>query len=127
MLVDIAQRAQMVLTALEQRTLNTEQAMAQIETLVKEREAADAERARLGLDARTFSIYWQLHREKLKNPLGIASEIDKAIERFPSHLDNDDERRQLKAAIYAALLREVSGPTMVRLGDVVLRAIGAVQ
>ena len=55
----------------------------------------------------------------------MASEIIKAIKRFPSHLDNDDELRQLKAAIYAALLREVSGSTMVRLGDVVLRAISA--
>ena len=126
-LVDIAQRAQMVLTALEQRTLNTEQAMAQIELLVKERAEADTERDKLGLDAKTFSIYWLLHKENLKDPLGIASEIIKVGERFPNYRDNDDERRQLKAAIYAALLREVSGATMVRLGEVILRAIGAGQ
>ena len=124
-LVDIAERAQMVLTALEQRTLNTEQAMAQIEVLVKERESADAEREKLGLDALTFSVYWQLKKESLKDPLGIASEIVGAIDRFPNHIENDDERRQLKAAIYAALLREVNGQTMVKLGDAVLRIVGA--
>jgi type I restriction enzyme R subunit len=126
-LVDIAQRAQMVLTALEQRTINTEQAMAQIEVLVKEREDADAEREKLGLDARTFAIYWQLKKEKLSDPLALANEIIKSVERFPNHVENDDERRQLKAAIYAALLREVSGVTMVRLGEVVLRTVGAGQ
>jgi hypothetical protein len=126
-LVDIAQRAQMVLTALEQRTINTEQAMAQIEVLVKEREDADAEREKLGLDARTFAIYWQLKKEKLSDPLALANEIIKSVERFPNHVENDDERRQLKAAIYAALLREVSGVTMVRLGEVVLRTAGAGQ
>ncbi len=126
-LVDIAQRAQLVLSALEQRTLTTEQAMAQIELLVKEREEADVERQKLGLDALTFAIYWQLHKNELKDPLGLAIEIVNAIGRFPNHFDNDDERRQLKAAIYAALLKEVSGQTMVRLGDIVLRAIGSGQ
>ena len=123
-LVDIAARAQMVMTALEQRTLNTEQAMAQIELLVKERGDADAERQRLGLDALTFSIYWQLNKSGLKDPLGIAADIVAAINRFANHLVNDDELRQLKAAIYAALLKEVSGQTMVRLGDAVLRVVG---
>ena len=66
-----------------------------------------------------------LNKSGLKDPLGIAADIVAALKRFTNHLVNDDELRQLKAAIYAALLKEVSGQTMVRLGDAVLRVVGA--
>src|SRR3546814_18850860 len=44
MLVDIAQRAQAILDALEQRTVNTQQALEQLELLTREREEAEAAR-----------------------------------------------------------------------------------
>src|SRR3546814_10829470 len=48
-LVDIAQRAQAILDALEQRTVNTQQALEQLELLTREREEAEAAREKLGL------------------------------------------------------------------------------
>ena len=122
-LVDIARRAQAILDALEQRTIDTRKAMEQIAGLVGERAEADCERERLGLDPVTFSIYWRLHGDGIDDALLMANEICDAASRYPNHADNDDELRQLKAEIYRSLLRNTSGSRMVTLGDVVVRLL----
>jgi type I restriction enzyme R subunit len=123
-LLDIAARARAILEALEQRKLGTEEAMRQIAGLVEERTAAEAEREQSGLDAVTFSIYWQLRNQGFKQARAVAEEIMAAAKRFPNHAENDDELRQLKAEVYRSLLRECSGSRMVSLGDTVLRVLG---
>ncbi|MGH8184288.1 MAG: hypothetical protein ACREPH_11590, partial [Rhodanobacteraceae bacterium] len=124
-LLDIAQRAQAILDALEQRALSTRKAMEQITTLVEERAAADAERERSDLDPVTFSIYWHLRGNGFKDAQSVAREIMAAAARFPNHADNADELRQFKAEIYRALMREVAGTKMVGIGDAVLRLLGS--
>src|SRR5690606_13167228 len=124
-LLGIAQRARFILEALEQRTISTAEAMRQLENLVKERAAAEAERDRSGLEPVAFSIYWQLRQEGFKDARNVAEEIAAAASRFPNFAENADELRQLKAELYRALMREVSGTKMVVLGDVVLRLLGA--
>ena len=123
-LLDIAQRAAAILDALEQRTIHTQQAIEQLSLLVNEREQADAERERLGLDPATFAIYWHLQGDGIKEALPVASEIMAAAAKYPNHRDNDDERRQLKSEIYRSLVtRGTDGAQMVRLGDAVLRML----
>jgi type I restriction enzyme R subunit len=123
-LLDIAQRAAAILDALEQRTTHTQQAMEQLSLLVGEREQADAEREKLGLDPNTFAIYWQLHGDGIEDALPVANEIIAAAAKYPNHRDNDDERRQLKSEIYRSLVtRGTDGTQMVRLGDAVLRLL----
>lgn len=123
-LLDIAQRAQAILEALEQRTLTTQQAIEQLELLTREREQSDLEREKLGLDPSTFAVYWHLHGDGIKDALVVANEIQAAAAKYPNHRDNDDERRQLKSEIYRSLVtRGVDGAQMVRLGDAVLRLL----
>lgn len=123
-LLDIAQRAQAILEALEQRTLTTQQAIEQLELLTREREQSDVEREKLGLDPSTFAVYWHLHGDGIKDALVVAHEIMAAAAKYPNHRDNDDERRQLKSEIYRSLVtRGVDGVQMVRLGDAVLRLL----
>ncbi len=122
-LVDIAKRAEAILDALEQRTVTTQRAVEQLELLAREREQADAEREKLGLEPTAFAIYWHVHGEGLKNPLLLAQEILAAAAKYPNSADSEDERRQLKAEIYRSLLREVSGTKMVALGEAVLRLL----
>ena len=62
--------------ALEDRQTSTEDAMNQIEALVKEKTEAERERERTGLDINTFSIYWFLRKEGLKNPEEFGKEIN---------------------------------------------------
>lgn len=123
-LLDIAQRAQAILEALEQRTLTTQQAIEQLEVLTRERERSDTAREKLGLDPSTFAVYWHLHGDGLDDALVVANEIMAAATKYPNHRDNDDERRQLKSEVYRSLVtRGVDGAQMVRLGDAVLRLL----
>lgn len=123
-LVDLAKRAEAILEALEQRTISTEKAIAQIESLMKEREQADKARDQLGIDPTTFAVYWHLHGQGFKDALLVAQEIMAARTRFTNHADNEDERRQLKAEMYRSLMREATGTRMVSLGEAVLRLLG---
>lgn len=123
-LLDIAQRAAAILDALEQRTIHTQQAIELLSLLVGEREQADAEREKLGLDPATFAVYWHLQGDGIKDALPVANEIMAAAAKYPNHRDNDDERRQLKSEIYRSLVtRGTDGAQMVRLGDAVLRML----
>ncbi|MEO8859035.1 MAG: HsdR family type I site-specific deoxyribonuclease [Burkholderiaceae bacterium] len=123
-LVDIAQRAQAILEALEQRAINTQQAIDQLSNLMRERENADTARQQLGLDPVSFAIYWLLQNENFKDALTVTQEITIAVARFPNHAASEDERRQLKAEIYRSLLlRGASGQRMLRLGDAVLATL----
>lgn len=123
-LLDIAQRAAAILDALEQRTIHTQQAIEQLSLLVGEREQADAEREKLGLDPTTFAVYWHLQGDGVKDALLAANEIMTAAAKYPNHHDNDDEQRQLKSEIYRSLvIRGTDGAQMVRLGDAALRML----
>src|SRR3546814_6640941 len=64
-LVDITQRAQAILDALEQRTVHPPQALEQLDLLPREREAAEAAREKLGLPPATFALSWQQQGEAL--------------------------------------------------------------
>ncbi len=123
-LIDIAQRAMAILDALEQRTLQTRQAIEQLAALVGEREQADAEREKLGLEPAAFAVYWHLQGDGIKDALPVAHEIMAAAAKYANHRDNDDERRQLKSEIYRSLVtRGTDGTQMVRHGDAILRML----
>lgn len=120
-LLSIAERAEAVLEALEERHLSTQQALDQIAGILAEK--ADAERLRVesGVDSDTFSIFWLLRHELPGDALALAREISAVQRRFPNAASNIDEFRRLKAEIYQALVRVVSGHRMVDLTDRILR------
>lgn len=120
-LVPIAERARRVMEALEERQTSTREALVTIEKLMREKIDAEKEREQTGLDTNTFTIYWLLKQEGLRDPIGLAKEIDGAYKRFPNYRKNSDELRQLKAEMYKSLLRVADGKRMVDLSEQVLR------
>ena len=120
-LISIAERAQAIMDALEERQTSTTDAMSQIEALVKEKTEAQAEREKTGLDSDAFTVYWHLKKHGLKAPEELGKEINKLFIRFPNYGTNSEELRQLKAEIYRSLLREVTGKQMVDLADQIIR------
>jgi len=120
-LISISERADSIMTALEDRQVSTADALARIESLMQERLAAEQARKQCGLDAETFEIFWFLQQEKLPDAMMLAKEISAVYERFPNSASNADEHRQLKAEIYKSLLREVTGKRMVDLAEEILR------
>jgi type I restriction enzyme, R subunit len=120
-LISIAERAESVMTALEDRQTSTHDALAQIETIVREKLEADKARKESGLDTNTFTIYWLLRQQELGDAMTLAKEISSVYGRFPNYGSNADEYRQLKAEIYKALLRVVSGKRMVDITEQILK------
>src|SRR5437879_2337981 len=95
-LISIAERAEAVMAALEDRQVSTTDAMERIEGLMRERLAAENARKESGLDPDTFEVFWFLQQEKLPEPLMLAKEISAVYQRFPNSNTNEDEYRQLK-------------------------------
>ncbi len=120
-LISISERAESVLTALEDRQVSTSDALSRIEVLMQEKMSAEKARKESGLDPETFEIFWFLQQEKLSDALKLAKEITGVYGRFPNSASNADEQRQLKAEIYKSLLRVVSGKRMVDLAEEILR------
>jgi hypothetical protein len=56
------------MSALEDRQTSTQDALDQIETIIREKLEADKARKESGLDTPTFTIYWLLRQEGLKTP-----------------------------------------------------------
>lgn len=112
-LISIAERAEAVMSELEDRQVSTKVALEKIEALMQEKLAAEKARKESGLDPETFEIFWFLQQEKLSDALMLAKEISAVYKRFPNSDSNTDEHRQLKAEIYKSLLRVVSGKRMV--------------
>ena len=123
-LVEIGERAEAVLQALEDRKLSTRDALVRLETLMRERLAAETERERLGLEARAYAAYLRLKEEQLQKPEDLTRKIAACFARFPNHAANAEELRQLKSELYKVLLVEVGRQRMVELADALLRIYG---
>jgi type I restriction enzyme R subunit len=123
-LISIGERAESIMTALEDRQISTGEAMARIENLMDEKIKAEKARKESGLDPETFEVFWFLQHEKIPNATMLAKEIGAVYARFPNAASSEDEKRQLKAEIYKSLLREVSGKRMVEIGEALLKLKG---
>src|SRR5438477_8405015 len=62
-LLPIGERAQAIMEAFDDSHESSAEALRQLEKLAKERIDAEKERQQTGLDAETFTIYWELKRE----------------------------------------------------------------
>jgi type I restriction enzyme R subunit len=121
-LISIAERAAAIMENLEERKTSTEKAREELEALMQERIEARKARKASGLDDQTFAVAWALKGEGIERAEELAQEIGNAYARFPNAGQNSDEKRQLKAAIYKALMPLSRGKRMVELAERVLRA-----
>ena len=116
-LLPIAERAEAVLDSYDDRQVDTQEALKQLEELLAEYLQARKEREESGFDLNTFTIYWLLKQSGAPEPEGVAPRVDAAFRRFPNHADNPAERRQLKAELYKVLLPAVGKDQMVGLAE----------
>jgi type I restriction enzyme, R subunit len=120
-LIPIGERAEQVLTQYDERQVTTQETLSQLEALLKEYLEAHREHERLGLDTRTFTVYWVLKQEGVALPEEVAASVASMLERYPNHRDNADELRRLKADLYKVLLQAGAKEKMVALADRILR------
>ncbi|MGA9750627.1 MAG: HsdR family type I site-specific deoxyribonuclease, partial [Acidobacteriota bacterium] len=120
-LIPIGERAEQVLTLYDERQVTTQETLNQLEALLKEYVEARKEREQLGLDVKTFTIYWVLKQQGVSMPQAVAAQVCAALQRFPNHRDNPGELRRLKADLYKVLLQAGAKETMVALTERILR------
>lgn len=119
-LISIADRAEQILEALEDRQLSTEQAQSEIARIVAERERAMQIREEHGLDDNSFAIYWALKDSVASDAVPLAKQSSELRNRYPNAASNSDEYRQLKAEMYKLVLRFVARDRMVELTERIL-------
>lgn len=120
-LIPIGERAEAILDAYDDRQTSTQEALRQLEKLLREYLQAKQEREKAGFDLNTFTIYWVLKQAEVAEPDKLAPSVNAAFERFPNHAHNAAELRQLKAELYKVLLPTVGKDRLVELGERLLR------
>ena len=103
----IRERAERVLTDLETRQTGGDDALDQIEQLVREREDALRAARQSGLSPRAFAVYWVLKDSFSvgeQGAMALAREAETLVARFPNAAVNAEELRHLRAALYKPLL-----------------------
>jgi type I restriction enzyme R subunit len=122
-LVPIGERAQAIMEAFDDSHESSAEALRHLEKLAEEQIDAAKERKQTGLDADTFTIYWELKREGIKDAKALAKNLKALFDRFPDYRYNAEELRQLKAEIYKLLLSVIDGKRMVALAEKLLNLV----
>lgn len=120
-LVPIGERAEAIIGLYDDRQLNTQSALRQLEQVLAEFIEARKERERTGFDINTFTIYWVLKQVGIGAPEQTAPAVDGVFRRYPNYVYNAAEMRKLKAELYKVLLPVVGKDRMVEVVDRLLR------
>jgi type I restriction enzyme R subunit len=120
-LIPIGERAAYILEQFEDRQLSTVQALKQLEQAVEEYNAAQGEMRERGFDVRTFSLYWVLRKDGIKDPAALAQELEAAFQQYSNFRENPEETRDLRAELHRLLLRRVGKGKHGLLVDELLR------
>ncbi len=118
-LKSIGERAESILEYYDDRQISTKEALKKIEELINEAISARKEEQETGFDINTFSIYWILKKENIKDIKDYAQAINNVLLKFPNYMYNKEELRQLKAELYKYLLPVAGKDNMVDIVDIV--------
>lgn len=120
-LIPIGERAEAILEVYDDRQIETQAALRQLESLLNEYLQSRKEFEKSGSDMNTFTISWILKQAGAREPEKAASLIDAAIKQLPNHAYNAADRRRLKAELYKVLLPAVGKDKMVDLAERILK------
>jgi type I restriction enzyme R subunit len=108
-LIPIGERVETIVKNYDDRQVTTEQALKDLEELLKEYEGAKRRAEKSGLSPEAFAVFWLLDRAGAAQAETVARQTDVLFaERFPHFADNAADLRLLKAELYK-LLRPVVG------------------
>ncbi len=116
-LIPIGERAESILTLYDDRQVSTQEALQQMEKLLREYVEARKEQEKTGFNINVFSVFWILKQSALPEPEKLAPAVDALFVKYPHYRDNAGEMRKLKAELYKVLLPSVGKDKMVALAD----------
>ena len=105
-LIGIKERAEQVEENYEDRQISTQEALDEIRKLFEEDIKRKKEQSEKGFDGLTFFIYRLLLEKEIKNSDKVTKQIKEEFINHPNWKTSEKELRELRQAIYFALLSE---------------------
>lgn len=103
-LLSIGERAERIIAEYQSRQLSTQEALHQLEALVKEVAEAERARAEKSLTGEVFAVYWLLRRANVSDPEAAARSMAEAFEQHPHWASSAAHERAVRTALYKTLL-----------------------
>lgn len=120
-LLSIGERADAIADQYYDKQISTQDALHLLETLVTEyNDAKRAWQAR-GMPVDTFSIFWAIHKEGMKNAEELAVRVNAVFEAHPHWRENTEELRALKRELYVVLMKPVGRERIKEFTDRLMR------
>ncbi|GAW92770.1 type I restriction endonuclease subunit R [Calderihabitans maritimus] len=103
-LITIGERAEQIARAYQERQLTTQEALRQLEELIREYNEAEKARAEKNLSPDAFAVFWLLKREGVREAERAAEQMADAFTRYPHWQTSDAQNREVRKELYKTLL-----------------------
>ena len=106
-LIPIGERAEAIRRAFEERQINSQEALNELEDLIRKLKTAEAEREESDLSPEAFAVYWWLQVQRglpEKDALHLAEEMGAAFAKHPHWVKSKRQEGELRKALYKALI-----------------------
>jgi type I restriction enzyme R subunit len=106
-LFTIGERAEAIVEAFKQRQFSTQEALKQLEELIKEINEAEREQAERGISGEAFAAMWVLKQEgmSITDAEKVAGEMVGILKEYPHFHTSDKQARQIRRILYDLLER----------------------
>jgi type I restriction enzyme R subunit len=104
-LFTIGERAEKVIEAFKQRQVSTQEALKQLEELIKEINEAEREQAERGISGEAFATLWILKQGATSIDMAenVAKQMVGILKEYPHWHTSDEQSRQIRRRLYALL------------------------
>jgi type I restriction enzyme R subunit len=104
-LFTIGERAEAIIEAFKQRQFSTQQALKQLEELIKEINEAEREQAERGISGEAFATLWILKQGgiSIAEAEEVARQMVGVLKEFPHWHTSDEQARQVRRRLYTLL------------------------
>ncbi|AHB13468.1 type I restriction endonuclease subunit R [Dehalococcoides mccartyi] len=104
-LFTIGERAEAIIEAFKQRQVSTQEALKQLEELIKEINEAEKEQAERGISGEAFATLWILKQGATSIDLAenVAKQMVGILKEYPHWHTSDEQSRQIRRRLYSLL------------------------
>jgi type I restriction enzyme R subunit len=122
-LIPIGERAEQIARNFEQRLLDAQEALRQLEELLVEYREAVATRARSDLSKEGFGVYWLLRNSEVSEAEDVARAVEPAFAAYPHWARSSPQEQNVRVALYKALKDTTVRDKMVEIVDGILKVL----
>lgn len=123
-LLSIGERAEAIRRRFEERQMESQEALRELEELVKQLKQAHEERASSPLSPQAFAVEWWLrtHRVDPEGAIQVAQRMERAFSQFPHWMHNRKQEGDLRSELYGAL-SDIGVSEVVAWADAILNLL----